>query len=274
MLSVRPPFTRRVARLVLRMAVVMAVLVASCFSVAWLRFLVSSESRMQSLPPSGPGFSTYSIVGAALGRQYVRDVVAASLLEGIRTASSAEPGRTFVIAETGWREMGPFRPHATHRSGLSVDIHVPLKDAAGKPTKLDSSAWNLWGYCWHLDELGRVAGLAWEAKPVSLPLLGATRPCPTIPMESGDSVDFEAIARLLRATAAAAEARGGSIRAVIVAPEYVDRILMTKTGKTLGKTESALTQQHVWIRHDDHIHIELSFPEKFLGVGPQVHTSK
>ncbi len=261
MVSVRPTFTRRVAGWVLRAALVVVVLVAICFSVAWLRFFVSSDSRMQSLPPSGAGLSTYSIVGAALGRQYVRDVVAASLLEGIRTASTAEPGRTFVIAETGGRELGPFRPHATHRAGLSVDIHVPLKDADGNPTNLDSSAWNLWGYCWHLDDRGRVAGLAWEAKPVSLPLLGPTRPCPTIPMGSADTVDFEAIARLLRSTAIAAEARGGSIRAVIVAPEYVSKIRMTRTGQTLGKTASALEQRPVWIRHDDHIHIDFSFPE-------------
>jgi len=247
-------------RIVLGAALTIVVFAGTCFSLAWLRSGLSSDQRMRSLPPSGQGFSTYAILGSALGRQYVRDVVADTLMEGIRSASLAQPSRTYIIAETGSRDMGKFLPHATHRAGLSVDIHIPLKHADGTPTNLDSSLWNLWGYCWHLDGMGRVRGLAWEAREVRLPLLGPTRPCPTISFQSEDIVDFEAIARLLDSTAKAAAANGGTIRAVIVAPEYVEKILQTATGRTLGPTAKALVQHPVWIRHDDHIHIDFSFP--------------
>lgn len=234
-------------------------MVGACFSVAWLRYALSSDERVRSLPPSGRGFSTYSMFGSALGRQYVRGVVAEVLMDGIGAASEAQMGRDYVIAETGSRDMGRFRPHATHRDGLSVDIHIPLKRSDGSPANLDSSFWNLWGYCWSLDGRGKVRGLAWEAKAVDFPVIGSIRPCPTLSIDSEETVDFEAVAQLLTALERAARAKGGSIRTVIVAPEYVADILKTETGTRLGVTAKALVQRPAWIRHDDHIHVDFSF---------------
>lgn len=253
----------------LKRAVVGALLLAlawgACWSVAWARSELSAGNPVQSLPPAGPGFSSYSLLGNALGRQYVRAPVKEIVLAGVKRASESQGGRRYVIAETGARHLGRFAPHATHRAGLSVDIQIPVKASDGRPVSLDSSFWNLWGYCWHLDRAGTVSGLAWEAKAVTVPVFGAVRTCPTMSLPADKHVDFEALAALLESLSSAARERGASIRAAIVAPEYVDDVLRTPAGKRLGATAKTLTQRPTWIRHDDHIHVDFVVPSAATG---------
>jgi len=248
---------RRRRRLLIAAAVVVVVVLV-CPAIAWSRALLSRGDAFVSLPPSGAGFRTSSTLVGAMGRQYVRHEVAAALTTAL--ADVAGSNRVFVVADTGHKDGGPFPPHATHQEGLSVDIHMPVVDAAGAPATLSSSFWNLWGYCWHLDPAGHVAGLAWEAKPLPLPLLGKTQLCPSVDIDSDDHADFDTVARLVKALDVAARAHGGRVRTVIIAPEFVAPILASPSGKALGPLSSVFTRHPVWVRHDDHLHVDFSFP--------------
>lgn len=229
--------------------------------IAWLRAKTSTADAFVSLPPSGPGWrSTSSIVGA-MGRQYLRAVPMQALQAALTALHEADPGRVFVVADSGHDDGGPFPPHATHRDGRSVDILVPLIDGHGAPTTLSTWPWNLWGYCWHLDDDGRVRGLRWEAKPVELPLLGATRLCPTIGSDDDDDdddrrLDFEALAQLIVAVEREARVRGSGIERVIIAPEYRATLLATPTGRTFGPLAARVPKMSAWVRHDEHVHID------------------
>ncbi len=235
-------------------AIALTVAAAVAPSVAWLRVFVSADDGFVSVPPWGPGFRTSSRLVAAMGRQYVRREVAETLRAALPLVAGDD--RVFVVADTGYKSGGLFLPHATHREGRSVDIHIPVVDDEGRATTLSSSWWNLWGYCWHLDEGGRVAGLLWEAKPVVLPLFGKTRLCPSVAIDSDDHVDFDAVARLVAALDVEARARGGRVKTVIVAPEFVPLILASPAGQELGALSSVFTRQPVWVRHDDHLHVD------------------
>jgi penicillin-insensitive murein endopeptidase len=50
--------------------------------------------------------------------------------------------------------------------------------------------------------------------------------------------------------------RGLQIEKVIIAPEYVPRLLSTRSGKTLGALAETLVRKPVWVRHDEHVHID------------------
>jgi len=218
----------------------------------------------RSLPLAGRGFHSHSVLANALGRQHAHHAVIESLVSASASVYE-ERGTVLQIAEIGWPSGGRFLPHRTHREGLSVDILTPMRDRhTGEPARLGSSAWNLYGYCWHVDDATHaVTGLAWDASPVVLQpnrWLGADvgpdlppisiRACPTLSVPSALEVDFEATAAMLEALDRAARERGGKIRKVIVDPSFVDR---------LHPLDLPITSQ-AWIDHDDHIHIDFSFP--------------
>jgi len=183
------------------------------------------------LPASGPGFVTYSTVGRALGRQYVHSAVRDTLLDAFAARAGAEPGRVFVMGETGWRHGGRFRPHRTHQNGLSVDIFMPMRDAAGSPAVLDTGSAARFGYCLELDAEGR---------------LGTLR------------IDFEALAALLLELDRAGRLHGLTVAKVIVAPEYVPLVLGTPSGARLGRLETAFLRTPAWVRHDEHLHVDFA----------------
>jgi penicillin-insensitive murein endopeptidase len=214
-------------------------------AMAWLRFVWNSAApsrasgrpghghitAAKAMPPSGDGFATYSYLGAALGRQYVHGAVARTLADAFARAAGQKPGRRFQLAETGWRHGGRFRPHRTHQNGLSVDILVPAMDAAGHPQTLSTWPWQLFGYGWEFDAAG----------------------------ESGDlRIDFESLAQLLLALDAAAPPHGLRIELIIVAPEYLPRLLMTPPGHRLEPLRGRFMRHAAWIRHDEHVHVDFA----------------
>jgi len=123
-----------------RLALVVLFVLSIPFVTAWARHGVSylgsawaqtfGESAhgttigARSLAPWGPGFRSYSIVGAAMGRQYTTPDVEKDLRQA--AAKNARHG-PFYFAETGWRSGGLFLPHRTHQNGTSVDLLMPLK---------------------------------------------------------------------------------------------------------------------------------------------------
>lgn len=263
----KPRFAERVRRVratlwrsrALRfLAVVVTVLCVSVQALAWGRAGISAGSAISSLSPSGDGFASYSSVLAAFGRQYVRRDVRLTLEDAFAERHRAEPRRSFVLGETGLRTGGTLWPHASHQRGLSVDVFVPLVDAARAPIQLSHQPWNLWGYCRHFDETGRYAGTRWEAAPRRVPLLGRVSPCPTSSEASLTRIDFDATARLLSAIHRAARAHGLEVRAIILAPEYLPRLFGAAGGRELGPLAAKFVRHPVWVRHDEHLHIEFA----------------
>jgi len=233
------------------------VLLSSCVTTSVTRGALSASNQTtlaadgelqgtRSLPPFGKGYRVYSLLGNALGRQYAHHRVIESLV-GASKRVHESTGSVTEIAEIGWRDGGRFRPHATHRDGLSVDIITPMRDIETlQPVRLGTSVWNLFGYCWHIDDdTHQLSGMAWDVSSDKGPSV-----CPNIDFESTKEVDFETLAVLLEELDAEARSRGGKIRYVIVDPSFVEPL--ADTGVRLS-TRS-------WIEHDDHIHVEFSFP--------------
>src|SRR5690606_17590381 len=87
-----------------------------CLGVAWMRVWFDGDGVSRSvggvadgrvenakeIPLWGEGYTTYSMLGAALGRQYVDGRVRDALIEAFAVRARAEPGRVFVVGETGW----------------------------------------------------------------------------------------------------------------------------------------------------------------------------
>jgi penicillin-insensitive murein DD-endopeptidase len=191
-----------------------------------------SKGRLEngvSMPEVGEGFVSYSTLGYRLGRQYVHSDVRDTLVAAFAARAEAEPGRVFVLGETGWKEGGRFRPHKTHQNGLSVDIFMPVNDAKGGRQLLPTSVLNRFGYGLEFDREGRSGSL---------------------------HIDFDALGALLIAMQEQGRSRGLQIEKVIIAPEYVPRLLSTRSGKTLGALAETLVRKPVWVRHDEHVHID------------------
>jgi len=245
-----------------RLAVVALLLWGAVHGTAWGRAALSEQSPMSSCSPSGDGFESYSTVLMALGRQYVRREVRLTIQEAFAERHQTDSRSSFVLGETGLRDGGKLWPHASHQRGTSVDIFLPLVDAERAPARLSHEPWNLWGYCRYFDEAGRYAGTRWEAPARVIPVLGRVSPCPVSRASLDDGliqIDFDETARLVAAVDRSARAHGLEVRALILAPEYVSRVLGSKAGRELGPIASKFVRHPVWIRHDEHIHIEFAF---------------
>lgn len=165
----------------------------------------------------------YCEVCVALGRVYAHAPVAEAVTAAYQVVAPNFPETDFVLGEVGWRQGGRFEPHRTHQNGLSVDFMVPLKAGAVLPT----SPATRYGYDLDFDDNG-------------------TGP-------AGD-IDFEAIAAHLDALETQARTRGGHIRRIFLAPRLSARLP--------EQTQSSFrfNTQEAWVRHDDHYHVDFSFP--------------
>ena len=208
---------------------------------AWLRVALDDDAPSRShgsltngrvvdahpIPPWGEGYTTYSMLGSALGRQYVHGAVRDALLGALAQASHALGGRRFVVAETGWPEGGSFAPHRSHARGTSVDVLVPLRDARdGAPRELLRSPLSLWGYGVELDARGRSGAL---------------------------ELDAEALATLL---CALEEQRGARPSRVILAPEL--RAPVERAARCRASLSRLWMRERPWVRHDDHVHVDFA----------------
>lgn len=212
-------------------------------AIAWVRVLVDGTTpskvvgtvarghieHAHVLPPWGPGYVAYSLLGAALGRQYVDGRVRDALLASFAARSRAEGQRRFVTGETGWPGGGRFRPHRSHQNGMAVDVFMPVRKQGGDLAALGTWPWNKFGYGLDFDERGEMGDLR---------------------------IDFESVAALLLELDAQARQRGLRVGRVIIAPEFVPMLLATPSGHRLGDLGSRLTRKAVWIRHDEHFHID------------------
>ena len=138
------------------------------------------------------------------------------------------PDKVFVYGETGFKRGGQFKPHKTHRNGLSVDFFVPVVNAKGASVDLPISALNKFGYNIEFN-----ANAEFEEY----------------------QIDFEAIAKHIQAIRNAAIAQGIGIRVVIFENAFQKKLFATPTGKKLPGLIT-FSVKKPWVRHDEHYHID------------------
>ncbi len=195
----------------------------------------TSSGRLENgwkLPASGPNFSAHWRVGRLVGRSYVHSSVYSVLLEAYEQLGLEMPNTVFVYGETGWKEGGQFKPHKTHRNGLSVDFMVPVLDDTGASVELPSSILNKWGYDLEFDSKGRLDDLV---------------------------IDFDAIAEHVYQLDVIAKRQGIGIWRVIFDPQ-LQPLLENSPRWPYLKENVQFSTRRSWVRHDDHYHVDFDVP--------------
>jgi len=154
----------------------------------------------------------------------VREII----LEAYKHLEKDQPGKVYKYAETGFKEGGKFKPHKTHKNGLSVDFMVPVFDESGKSVHLPTHVLNKWGYSIEFDKIGQHESLR---------------------------IDFEALAAHIVALDKKAREKGARLWRVIFDPELQPYLLNTKYGPYIQKNIK-LSKKRSWVRHDEHYHVD------------------
>ena len=164
-----------------------------------------------------------------MGRNYVHSEVAAILLDAYARLERSAPGALYVYGETGFVNGGRIRPHRTHNNGLSVDFFVPVRDKAGQPARLPTSAAQRFGYGIEFDQNAHYGEY---------------------------SIDFVAMAEHLYQLDQAARARGHGLAMVIFDTAYLPRLFDTPRGPALKLLN--FMKGKPWVRHDEHYHVDFA----------------
>jgi penicillin-insensitive murein endopeptidase len=111
------------------------------------------------LPARGANFQAYRLALAGVGRTYVHSRVHDVVVGAYAALAKSYPDVVFVYGETGFETGGRFKPHRTHRNGLSVDFMVPVRNDRNKSVPLPASPFNQYGCGIDFDAAGRFEGL-------------------------------------------------------------------------------------------------------------------
>lgn len=171
-----------------------------------------------------------------IGRSYVHSSVYSVVLEAYEQLGKQMPDRVFVYGETGWKDGGQFKPHKTHRNGLSVDFMVPVLDERGASVELPSSVLNKWGYNLEFDANGELEELR---------------------------IDFEAIGEHIYQLDVIAKQHGIGIWRVIFDPQ-LQLLLESSPRWPYLKQNVQFSTKRSWVRHDEHYHVDFEVPCKPL----------
>ena len=243
----------------------------SCLGAGYVRSAISADEGAANdkvaFAPYGDGYESYSwFFGGLLGRQYarrdVRDVVSAAFAE------RAKDDRVHVLAEVGLRTAGDGSKkeessmwgHFSHKSGVAVDIHLPILDG-DEPTTLPSNLLTAWGYLWRFDAKGDSSALAVDLRGQGCkhkPKLGLA-----VPADLGYSVDFDELARLLAAIHdEAKQSKTTRLKRVILWPPFRKTLKKNEVYKELFAKGTGrrirFTSSCAWFLHDEHIHLDFS----------------
>jgi len=180
----------------------------------------------KAMPASGANFSSYCLPCIAALRTFAREPVIDSVVAAYGDVAVSHSSTKFLYGEIGLPNGGRFRPHRTHRQGLSVDLMVPLKEGE----VMQTSVRNRYGYDVEFDAQGRG--------------------------EQGE-IDFTALSSLIVALEKQAKMRDGKIRRIFFAPDLQPELREASSG-TLS--DIRFNKRQSWVRHDDHIHVDFSFP--------------
>jgi len=197
----------------------------------------TSDGRLVNgveLPRSGSNFVAYSDVARLAGRTYVHSEVKRIVVSAYSDLLEELPEKVYKYAETGFKYGGEFKPHKTHRNGLSVDFMTPVKNRDGVSVHLPTYPWNKFGYSIEFDEGGNYDDL---------------------------TIDYEALAAHIVALDKAAKSYGYSIWRVIFDPELQSGLYDTTYGQYI-RTNIQLSKKRSWVRHDEHYHVDFVVPCK------------
>lgn len=195
----------------------------------------TSNGRLENgvqLPASGENFVGYSAAARLAGRTYVHSKVKEIVVLAYRDLALEHPDKIFKYAETGFKNGGKFKPHKTHRNGLSIDFMTPVIDSQGKSVHLPTHALNKLGYNIEFDEDGLYEGLL---------------------------IDYEALAAHIVSLHRQAKKAGYDLWRVIFDPALQPKLLKTKYADYLAENIQFSTKRS-WVRHDEHYHIDFSIP--------------
>lgn len=200
-------------------------------------FGTTSKGRLENgveLPSSGNNFEGYSSIARLAGRTYVHSQVKEIILAAYKDLESNQPGKVYKYAETGYKEGGQFKPHKTHRNGLSVDFMVPVLDKTGASVHLPTNPFNKFGYNIEFDSNGRYEDL---------------------------TIDYEALAAHIVALHKESQNRGYDLWRVIFAPELQPNLFKTQYSEYLSENIE-FSKKRSWVRHDEHYHVDFEIPCK------------
>jgi penicillin-insensitive murein endopeptidase len=186
------------------------------------------------LPSEGNNFISYSKTAEIVGRTYVHSKVRDIILTSYKWLETETPDKVYKYAETGFKEGGQFKPHKTHRNGLSVDFIVPVVNQKGKSVHLPTHYFNKLGYSIEFDQLGRYDGY---------------------------KIDYEALAAHIVSLHKAAVAHDVDLWRVVFDPKLQPYVMKTEYGEYLKKNIQ-FSRKRSWVRHDEHYHVDFNIPCK------------
>ncbi len=200
-------------------------------------FGTTSDGRLTNgvqLPSKGSNFVGYSATARFAGRTYVHSSVRDIIVDAYRFLKKEQPNKVYKYAETGFKEGGQFKPHKTHRNGLSVDFMTPVINKKNQSVHLPTHALNKFGYNIEFDKNLQYEGL---------------------------SINYEALAAHLYALHKTAKTLGFDLWRVIFDPMLQPRLFETKYGPYLH-AHVQFSKKRSWVRHDEHYHVDFSIPCK------------
>ncbi len=197
----------------------------------------TSNGRLDNgvqLPAEGNNYIGYSTVARIAGRTYVHSEVRGIILQSYAALEKELPNKVFKYAETGFESGGKFKPHKTHRNGLSVDFMTPVVTQDGQSVHLPTHPFNKFGYNIEFDGTGKHDDL---------------------------TIDYIALAAHIVALHKAAKTQGHNLWRVIFDPKLQPALFKTKYGQYL-KDNVQFSKKRSWVRHDEHYHVDFAVPCK------------
>jgi penicillin-insensitive murein endopeptidase len=186
------------------------------------------------LPSEGKNFEGYSSIAALAGRTYVHTSVRDIVINAYKRLERAEPNKVYKYAETGFEEGGEFKPHKTHRNGLSVDFMTPVLDENKISVHLPTHPFNKFGYDIEFDDDDKYKEY---------------------------SIDYIALAAHIVTLHKESKKMGFELWRVIFDPRLQTKLFNTKYGDYL-KANIQFSKKRSWVRHDEHYHVDFLVPCK------------
>ena len=204
--------------------------VSTCFG-------TTSNGRLENgvkLPSKGNNFISYSSLAELIGRTYVHSSVKEIVVAAYDDLETTNPDKVYKYAESGFKKGGQFKPHKTHRNGLSVDFMTPVINSKGESVHLPTNLFNKLGYNIEFDSHSQYSDL---------------------------SIDYEALAAHIIALHRQAKKMGYDLWRVIFDPQLQVNLFKTKHADYL-KDNINFSKKRSWVRHDEHYHIDFLIPCK------------
>ena len=193
-----------------------------------------SLSNGVKLPSAGKNYVSYSRTASLAGRTYVHSTVRDIIVSAYKDLETEQPQKVYKYAETGFKEGGTFKPHKTHKNGLSVDFTTPVKNKNEKSVHLPTNPWNKFGYNIEFDTNDHFKGMY---------------------------IDYDAMAAHIVALHKQAKKHGHDLRRVIFDPKLQPNLYRTQYAEYL-KEHVQFSTKRSWVRHDEHYHVDFDVPCK------------